>query len=537
MRRHLNLTLTCLACGIILATVAFSHGHGGIAVTNAAGDVGYLDQTFPANPDYDEFAPTGEKPQSKLWFNGGRWWASMLHSDSKFYIFYLDLNTQTWVKTDTVLDDRVQTQADCLWDGTKLYVVSGAGSKGGGTGGEPSGANLDAKLYRYSYNPANPPATAYTLDPSFPVIVRSGGAETIVIDKDTTGQLWITYTQSNKVWINRSTTNDTTWGAPFNPPAVPGHPDSSSVGQDDISSLIAFDGKIGMLWSNQSDENFYFTYHNDADPDTTWQSGVAWELPKVADDHINLKSLQTTPGGDVFAAVKTSLGSGSSPRIVVLHRKPNGSWDPPAVVWTNSFSHTRPVLMVDNVRHRIYVFATTTTTGGIIAYKQSNDYTTGPVSFPSAQVTFIEIAGLDSLNNPTSTKQNIDSSNGMTNIVILASDEFARSYAHNVLPLDGPLPPTNTPGASSSTPTRTPTNTPTSTPTNTPTSTPTNTPTNTPTTISTSTPTNTPTSTPTNMPTSTPTSTPTNKPTNTPTRVATPQSSPSIKLHLPLIRR
>jgi hypothetical protein len=462
----------------------------------------------------------------------------MLHSDSKFYIFYLDLNSQTWIRAETMLDDRVQTQADCLWDGTKLYVVSGAGSKGSGTGGEPSGVNLDAKLYRYSFNAANPPATAYTLDAGFPVTVRSGGAETIVIDKDTTGQLWITYTQGGDVWINRSTINDATWGAPFNPPAAPGHPDSSSVGQDDISSLIAFDGKIGMLWSNQSDENFYFAYHNDADADTTWQSGVAWELPNVADDHISLKSLHTTSGGDVFAAVKTSLGGGAgNPRIVVLHRKPNGSWDPPALVWANNLGHTRPVLMVDSVRRRVYVFATTTTTGGIIAYKQSNDYTTGPVSFSSAQVTFIEIAGLDSLNNPTSTKQNVDSSNGMSNIVILASDEFARTYAHNVLPLDGPLPPTNTPGASTNTPTNTPTKTPTSSPTNTPTKTPTSSPTNTPTSSPTNTPTKTPTSSPTNTPTGSPTAKPTNTPTSSPTPATTPQSSPDSKIHLPVVVR
>src|SRR5262245_12696566 len=113
MRRYLNLVISCLACGIILATVALFTGRG-VAVTNAAGDVGYKDFAFPANPDKADFSPTGEKPQSKLWFNDGRWWADMLHSDGKYYIFYL--SGQTWIKTDTQLDDRVQTQADCLWD-------------------------------------------------------------------------------------------------------------------------------------------------------------------------------------------------------------------------------------------------------------------------------------------------------------------------------------------------------------------------------------------------------------------------------------
>jgi hypothetical protein len=140
----------------------------------------------------------------------------------------------------------------------------------------------------------------------------------------------------------------------------------------------------------------------------------------------------------------------------------------------------------------------------VIAYKQSNDYTQGTLTFGDPGVdgtTFIEIAGLDSLNNPTSTKQNIDGVNGIDSIVILASgdaDVAERFYAHNVLPLDITIPPTNTP-------TKTPTNTPTNTPTKTPTNTPTNTPTKTP--------------------------------TNTPTRTATPQSAPEREIHLPVVVR
>src|SRR5262245_58312387 len=307
MRRYLNLIIACLACGIILATGALSNGQVGVAVTSAAGDVGYMDQAFPANPNKSDFSPTGEKPESKLWFNGGRWWADMLHSDGKYYIFYLD--GQTWVKTNTTLDDRTPTQAECLWDGTHLYVVSGAG-------GDPSGIDLPARLYRYSYNAANRPATAYALDLGFPVTVRNGGAETIVIDKDSTGQLWTTYTQADKVWINRSLGADHLWNpnpspaqsAPFNPPNATGETNSATVGSDDISSLVAYDGKIGVVWSkptpaNHDDDTFYFAYHNDNDPDTTWQTGIAYRQPDISADHINLKSIQADGDGYLFVAV------------------------------------------------------------------------------------------------------------------------------------------------------------------------------------------------------------------------------------------
>jgi hypothetical protein len=270
MRRHLNLVIACLVCAAILGVSVLAGGGGGVAVTNAAGDVGVKDQAFPANPNKSDFSPTGEKPQSKLWFNGGRWWADMLHSDSKHYIFYL--SGETWVKTNTQLDDRLPTQADVLWDGTHLYVASGAG-------GDPSGIDLDAKLFRYSYTPGNPPESAYALDTGFPVTIRGGGAETIVLEKDSLGKLWITYTQGSKVYVNHSGANpaasdpDLSW----NPAAayvIPAAGVNTSVKTDDISSLIAYDGKIGVFWSNQNDTTFYFAYHVDGAP--TPSGRAAW---------------------------------------------------------------------------------------------------------------------------------------------------------------------------------------------------------------------------------------------------------------------
>jgi hypothetical protein len=483
MRRNLNVIIAGLVCSIIMAASLLSAG--GVAVINAAGNVGFLDQQFPASSFSSAFSPTGEKPQSKLWFNGGRWWASMLHSDSKYYIFYL--NGSTWVKTATALDDRLPTQADVLWDAASnhLYVASGAG-------GDPSGVDLPARLYRYTYHAGALPDLAYTLDAGFPVTIRNGGAETIVIEKDTTGKLWITYTQGSKVWVNHSGANpaavdsDLSWN--LTPAAFTVAGTNTSVAVDDISSLIAYDGKIGVFWSNQNDTTFYFAYHVDGAADSSWTGGAAWSQKDIADDHINLKSLHTTGGGDVFAVVKTSIqtnGAGQ-PRIVVLHRKPNGSWDTPAIVWDETTGSTRPVLMVDSVNHRLYVFATTTTTGGLIAYKRSSDYSAGPVSFTEAQVPFIQITtpNLNQMNNPTSTKQNIDGTGGLNSIVVLATDDTARYYAHNLLAL--PI----------TVPTNTPTSTPTKTPTSTATSTPTKTPTNTPTSTATSTPTKTPTTTP-----------------------------------------
>ncbi len=168
---------------------------------------------------------------------------------------------------------------------------------------------------------------------------------------------------------------------------------------------------------------------------------LIYRSDQVSDDHINLKALQATDSGHVFAIVKTSTDDTQPPgHILVLHRKPDGSWESPIVVWPSIATHTRPIIMVDSVNHRLYAFATTTTNGGTIVYKQSSDYSAGPVTFPGADVTFMKLTGISAINDATSTKQNVDGLNGMHEIVVLAANGIAnnatRRYVHNVLPLD-----------------------------------------------------------------------------------------------------
>jgi hypothetical protein len=97
-------------------------------------------------------SPTGEKPESKLWWNDGFWWGSLYNRTARVYrIYRLDLANQNWVDTGTTLDDRSTSKADTLWDGTnqKLYVVSHIFS----TYGRPTASPSEwGRLYRYSYN-------------------------------------------------------------------------------------------------------------------------------------------------------------------------------------------------------------------------------------------------------------------------------------------------------------------------------------------------------------------------------------------------
>jgi hypothetical protein len=436
MRRQMTLTLFGSVVGLILALV---DPRAGLQLARTANATVVLPAGY-ADYKYNDaaFTPTGEKPQSKLWYNDGRWWADMVAPNGAHYIYYLDIPTQTWIQTTTVLDTRTKTKSDCLWDGVHLYIASGGGSSS-------TGSNLDAQLFRYTYSATT---KTYTLDAGFPVTIRTGGAETLVIDKDSTGKLWITYTQGNKVWINRSTTADNAWNpaAAFNPPNASGETASASVDPDDISTLVAYDGKLGVMWSKHStaggvDNNasFYFAVRSDGASDTSWQTKNIYKGPNYSDDHLNLKALQAS-GKEIYAVVKTSITgtSTTTPQILLLAGKPNGSgglnWSV-SMVSSSYETLTRPVLLLDPEHRKLHVFMSDEG-GGNIYYKQSSMDT---IAFPSGKgVAFIQAgAGLTTINDPTSTKQSVNSASG---IVILASDDSAKWYAHNYMDLGGPTP-------------------------------------------------------------------------------------------------
>src|SRR5207247_1628548 len=150
--------------------------------------------------------------------------------------------------------------------------------------------------------------------------------ETLVIDKDSSGKLWATWQQNNTIYLNRTMNGDDhLWGTPF---ALPNS--AANVTVDDNSALIAFGGnKMGIMWSNQGSSNYamWFAVHQDGAPDSSWSAGEqALSGGGTADDHINLKSLQSDGSGRVFAATKTSNTTSSSALIMLSVRSATGSW-------------------------------------------------------------------------------------------------------------------------------------------------------------------------------------------------------------------
>jgi len=397
-------------------------------IVTAAATVGWT--SYRDQPIADAgIAPTGSKPESKLWWNDGSWWASMWSSAGGFHIFKLSGDHQTWVDTGVQLDDRGGTRADVLWDGAHLYVASHVFSA---CGCSTSAPGHPARLYRYSYDGA---LKTYSLDSGFPVTINDTSTETLVIDKDSTGSIWATWAQDNVVQVAHTLGGDQSWGAPYALPVT----GAATLNGDDISSVVAFGGsKIGIMWSNQTDSAMYFSVHVDGTADSAWSvSRNAVPGPNYADDHISLRSLQADGSGRIFAAVKTSLDSipnpnPNAPLIMLLVRDP-GTGD-----WSNNVfgrvgdNHTRSIVMIDEQNNVIHMFATSPVTGGGIYEKTSP---LNAISFASGLGTRVlfDPNSLD-MNNVTSTKQNVNSTTGL---VILASNDTTQPTTSYPSPTGG----------------------------------------------------------------------------------------------------
>jgi hypothetical protein len=425
------------------------------------GVAGYLNHSYAPPPDNTVNEPTGKGAESKLWWHDGIWWGVLFSAaEEAFTIHRLDTTSNDWVDTGVLVDERITgnaARADVLWDegAGKLYIAT---HRKQDNASRVNSSENWARLMVYSYNAGT---QSWTLDSGYPVTINRDVTETLVLDKDSTGRLWVSYVSRNpqtgtgnhEVYVNASAPNDlTSWGEPFVLPF-----DEAWVAQDDISSLIAFADnggpKVGVMWSNQREghNKFYMAIRPDSD---TAEFHEGWLLepalnaaiPWRGDDHIKLAR---APGGVVLAAVKTGETTAGNPLVGVIRRTADGaySWHTIANYTTQD---TRPTMVVDIGSDEVHVFTVSKEGGGQICIQSAplatvafhpDTYNCPPP--PSVQA---ELLGFDavnavtpvifigddatyvSINDPTTTKQMVTAAMGF---VVLASDNVEQVYVHN----------------------------------------------------------------------------------------------------------
>jgi hypothetical protein len=372
-----------------------------------------------------------------LWFNDGIWWGNLWDTaSSEFHIFRFNAATSSWVNTGVTTETRSNTHHDVLWDGTTLYVASYRFVNDG----LPSEPNFPTTMRRYSYNSST---KTYSLLTSRNIHNRK--VETMSIDKDSSGRVWATWQQDNRIYLNVTATDGTTWGTPFPHPASLG-----TVSVDDNSALIAFGpGKMGVMWSRQlgdANDGMYWSSHVDGAASTTWTTPVAAVKGlRSGDDHMNLKWLDSSTDR-VFAAIKTSFTSASQPLIQLLAF--NGTTWSAHTIATVAECPNRVIVMLDESTQRVRTFATypkpsgttnagvCTSSGGAI-YEKSTPLDN--ISFTTAKTARIVDAD-QYVHNVTSTKQNLNSTaRGTANsgLLLLADVNATSRYWHFYDPSGG----------------------------------------------------------------------------------------------------
>jgi hypothetical protein len=397
----------------ITATAADRDGNGATAsvhVTVRVSETGVEGFAYGEGVETSTNRATAEKPESKLWYHDGQWWATLYSPTGRGHrIHRLDPATRSWIDTGVLVDERPRSRQDVLSEGSRLYIAS-----------RFAGTSAQNRLVRYSYLPST---RTYALDAGFPVAIAGGGAETITLAKDSRGTLWIAYVLGQRVFESHTLGSDTQWSTPAVLPVAEG----TTVSADDIAAVVALPGAIGVFWNSHVTSSFYFAVHADGLPATdpaAWRLEIATRSSNVADDHVNLK---VAPDGRLFAVVKTDRTGPDATTIGLLVRSPSGVWSPLHKVASLAVEPSRPQCLIDVSRNRIFVVYSAHSNG--IFYKSSGLNT---ISFPEGiGIPLITTAAASSLNNPTATKQNVTAATG---IVILGSAPATRRYWHNTIP-------------------------------------------------------------------------------------------------------
>lgn len=381
---------------------------------DAAGPAAYEGYTYSPHV----MRPTAATAQSKLWFADGTWWGLLVNpGDDSVHIYELT-ETHVWRDTGNLVDARAGSRGDALWDETRQRVVVASRADRGAV-----------RVATFEYDSED---RSWAPAVGSPQEIDTGGRgpESVSVDVDSTGRLWLTYTQGGEVLVAHSDPDGRSWTAGFPPAGA-----DTDVDTDDISAIIAFDSdgsgsgndSIGVLWSDQESDAFRFAIHRDGSADSAWSHETPLAGEDVADDHLSVKIMPGRHGDAVLAAVKTSMNEGDDPNaplVGVLVRKAGGTGQWSLVpAGTVVDAHSRPLLLVDAENRELLLFATARPLGSDVYLKRTSF---SDLSFPAGRGKPFLVHG-PPVQDVTGTKQ---VASGLSGVVVLVSSRGEHGYVH-----------------------------------------------------------------------------------------------------------
>jgi hypothetical protein len=312
----------------------------GLALAGFSGTVRGADHVPSAKPIYSTGVPnpTQDKPQSKLWFAQGRWWAWLPVANGSTILERTPAGWREVTELRTFLSG-LPGQGDVWADGEVARAVLVGNDR------------LAVVELRYDRDKATyVPGPLHHQFELSEMVAPKEQLETATIARDSTGRWWIACDRGQSV-LAFSTTDDAglVWGDAIVL--------ASGIAADDISAIFALKDRIGVIWSDQNADAVLFREHLDKLPSSDWMAPVSVELGnKTADDHFNGV---IAADGTLFVATKNSVDRVGAPQHVLRVRSPDGAWrNYPYAVLHENLSPTRPIALLAESTQRLYLLHT-----------------------------------------------------------------------------------------------------------------------------------------------------------------------------------
>lgn len=292
----------------------------------------YAQPVFQVNVDQ----PTKDKPQSKLWFAQGAWWAWLpvkggsgvwkRSAEGWQRQAHLDSALRGLPGQADVLADR-ETATAVLVAPDRLAVVS---------------LRWDEPARRYELA-----AAPVSLEMP-PVQPPDEGIETATIARDGRGRWWVAYNWQRRMFVRHSIGEAI--GAWSKPLAV----SESKADADDICAIVALPGSVAVAWSDQAHDAIYFRQHDDGESPEAWKPiETAASGGRTADDHINMA---VADDGKLFIATKNSVDALGQPQLVLRIRDPKGKWiNLPYAPRTRAGEPSRPIVLLSGANRLLLI--------------------------------------------------------------------------------------------------------------------------------------------------------------------------------------